>query len=155
MSTTFSIACFRSSVVETTRSVFETMLDLTPVEGGTDAGYEAALTGAVYYAGAWKGALLLECSVAQAIDWARRILGAHASADLDDDAKDALGELTNMLAGNLKAVLPGGVGLTIPSVVVGSDSSLRLCGGNLAERLLFQCATGPFRVTLIWFLEEK
>jgi len=43
----------------------------------------------------------------------------------DEDVRDALGELANMLAGNLKSVLPSGVVLSMPSVIEGSDYSLR------------------------------
>ena len=88
---------------------------------GSNEHYE--LTGAVYYAGAWKGALLLECSLAQAIAWGSRLMDASAPVAAED-ARDSLGELCNVLAGNLKPLLPPGVGLSTPSVVKGADYSL-------------------------------
>jgi CheY-specific phosphatase CheX len=145
----YSTDTFRAGVEEITRSVFETMLGCTAEALPEESAFQGELTGAVYYAGQWSGALLLECSVAQAIDWAARIVGDGASDILDDDAKDALGELTNILAGNLKPVLPGGVSLTAPSVVDASGASLYICHGNAVERMLFSCPTGPFRVTLV------
>ena len=54
-----------------------------------------------------------------------------------------------MLAGNLKPVLPPGVGLSTPSVVKGADYTLRVCGDTLCERLHFGDPAGDFRVTLI------
>ena len=66
-----------------------------------------------------------------------------------DDTLDSLGEIVNVLAGNLKPLLPAGVGLSIPSVVQGSDYSFRICGGNLCEKLCFVDESGPFRITLV------
>jgi hypothetical protein len=66
-----------------------------------------------------------------------------------DDVRDGLGELTNVIAGNLKPLLPSGVSLSIPSVVEGRDYALRLCGGNLFETLWFEDPLGPFRITLV------
>jgi len=106
------------------------------------------LRAAVYYAGAWKGALLLECSSAQAMDWAARFLSLAPPISLDD-VRDSLGELTNVIAGNLKPLLPPGVGISLPCVVQGSDYSLRVCGNNLSESLYFEDRFGPFRITLV------
>lgn len=72
-----------------------------------------------------------------------------------DDARDGLGEMTNVIAGNLKPVLPPGVGLSIPSVVQGSDYSLRIWGGNLFETLCFDGGSGPFRITLVEALQSQ
>lgn len=151
--TEFSVEEIRPSVEEIARTVFETMAGLEVCPVAEESGMEAALTGAVYYAGEWKGALLLECSERQAVLFAGRILGDEGVTELDDDAKDALGELTNMLAGNLKPLLPGGVGLTTPSVVAGPASRLRICGGNLVDRFNFESQSGPIRVSLVRVIE--
>ena len=149
MSLPFDIDNLRSTVDEMTRSVFDTLFQCSVELRPDDSSFEAALTGAVYYAGAWDGALLLECSSEQAIEWAGRILGTAAPEFVDDDAKDAIGELTNMLAGNLKPMLPGGVGLSTPSVVAGPASGLRIWRGNPVDRMLFMSPSGPFRITLM------
>jgi chemotaxis protein CheX len=70
-------------------------------------------------------------------------------AALDDVVRDMLGELANMIGGNLKSVLAPGIRLSMPSVVEGSDYSLRVCGAQVRERLAFQCAEGPFWVTIL------
>jgi hypothetical protein len=71
----------------------------------------------------------------------------------EDDVRDSLGEIASMLAGSLKSVLPPGVGLSMPSVVEGADYSLRICGGNLAERAAFLSDAGLFWVTMIELVE--
>jgi chemotaxis protein CheX len=73
---------------------------------------------------------------------------------INDDVRDTMGELANTLAGNLKSVLPHGIGLSMPSVVEGTDYSLRICGGNLIDRMPFSSETGVIWVTLIELLEH-
>lgn len=154
MNAIFPIEPYRAGIVEITQTVFETMLGTTahPVAEVIDK-VPPALTAAVYYAGDWKGALLLQCSLEQAIDWTSRLMSLPPSPALNDDVKDGLGELAIVLAGNLKAILPRGVGLSIPSVVEGTDYSLRICRSNPFEMLNFEDSIGPFRITLIEVLE--
>ena len=63
--------------------------------------------------------------------------------------RDVLGELANMIGGNLKCVLAREVQLSMPSVVDGSDYSLRVCGAEVRLRLAFQCAEGIFWITVL------
>ncbi len=68
---------------------------------------------------------------------------------VDDVVRDVLGELANMIGGNLKCVLTAGIVLSIPSVVDGSNYHLRVCGATARDRLSFQCDEGPFWVTIL------
>ncbi len=63
--------------------------------------------------------------------------------------RDVLGELANMIGGNMKCVLTSGIRLSMPSVVDGGDYSLRICGAEVRERIAFQCAEGTFWVTVL------
>jgi chemotaxis protein CheX len=149
MTEPFPLHSYRAGMEQITATVFETILAL-PVNTTNDlyGSHSSWFTGAVYYAGEWQGALMVECSREQAMDWAARFMSLTPPVNVDD-ARDGLGELTNIIAGNLKPLLPTGVGLSIPSVVQGSDYCLRICGGNLSETLCFQDSLGPFRVTLV------
>lgn len=156
MKTAFPIACYRPGIADATAAVFQTMLGLAVEQ--RDAAADRTVTGftaAVYYAGEWQGALLIECSAEQALHWTARQIDLPNDACLADDVRDALGELTNVLAGNLKPLLPKGVGLSMPSVVEGSDYGLHLCGGNLFERLDFADEHGAFRVTFVEVLDRE
>ena len=149
MTATLPNESYRLGILQITQAVFSTMLELpiraTDPRPGNER-YE--LTAAVYYAGAWKGAVLLECSLEQAMGWGSRLMQTAAPV-ASEDARDSLGELCNVLAGNLKPLLPSGVGLSTPSVVRGADYTLRVCGDTLCERLCFADPAGDFRVTLI------
>ncbi len=81
-------------------------------------------------------------------------MSIHPPVAVNDDVRDALGELANMLAGNLKSVWPHGIDLSMPSVVEGTDYSLRVCGGSLIDRMAFSGELGVIWVTLIEMLAE-
>jgi chemotaxis protein CheX len=67
--------------------------------------------------GPWNGAVVITAGRDTAADLARCLLREHAPEVLDDeDVADALGELANVVGGNVKAVLPGPSVLGLPLV---------------------------------------
>ncbi len=154
MTPAFTLETYREGISQVATAVYETMLDVCLHAAPSPcAAAPNSFTAAVSYAGSWKGALLLECSREQAMDWAARLMSIQPPISADD-TRDGLGELTNMLAGNLKPLLPPGVGLSIPCVVEGSDYSLPIWGGNLSESLYFEDQFGSFRITLVEVIAE-
>ena len=151
----FPLSVYRADLAQIAVSVFQTMLtvDIVPVDVSWTPQPDT-LTAAIYFAGTWKGAVLLECSRTQAFEFTHRLMAIDPPSCINDDVRDTMGELANMLAGNLKSVLPHGIGLSMPSVVEGTDYSLRICGGNLIDRMPFSCETGVIWVTLIELLEH-
>jgi chemotaxis protein CheX len=111
------------------------------------------VTSAVHFVGVWRGAALVECDARQACQFAVRFMGIDLPPAIDDDVRDVMGELANMVAGNLKSLLPRGVDLSMPSVVEGSDYTLRVCGIGAVARTAFSSDTGVFRITLIEMLQ--
>ena len=131
-------------------SVFVTMMELEVFTGGTT--WRASgdrLTSVVQLTGEWNGAVLLECSKRQACQFAGRILCMDPPDAVDDDVRDVLGELANMIGGNMKAGMPATVRLSMPTVMDGGDFELRFCGSQVRERLSFECADGHFWVTVL------
>jgi chemotaxis protein CheX len=150
MPTELRIEIRASELAQIVESVFATMLGLEAVECGTPwfPGGDR-LTSAVHLAGDWNGAVLLECDQRQACRFAGRFLSMDPSDTVDDVVRDVLGELANMIGGNLKCVLSQGIRLSMPSVMDGSDYSLRVCGVEVQQRLAFQCADGLFWITVL------
>jgi chemotaxis protein CheX len=133
-------------------TVFSTMMGLEIGSVDTTVGLGGAaglVTAAVYLAGAWQGAVLIHCSRQQACEFAGCFLGMPAPETLTDDVRDVLGELANMIAGNLKSTLCPGIKVSTPSVVDGDDYGLRICGGRVVSRTGFATAKGPFWLTLM------
>ncbi|WP_324275030.1 chemotaxis protein CheX [Blastococcus brunescens] len=91
---------------------------LVPLPGGLP---DDAISSWVEIVGPWTGAVVLTCGRATAEELSRCLLAQHAPPVLDDeDVQDSLGELANVLGGNVKALLPGPSVLGLPEV--GTDS---------------------------------
>lgn len=112
------------------------------------------IVGAVYLAGPWQGALLLEASASQAFLWTQKLMSVPAPDRLDDDVRDTIGELGSMVAGNLKSFLPPETALSMPSVVEGRQYTLRLVGDHQKIKVDFASADGAFSVTLVQLTED-
>jgi len=132
------------------KSVFVTMmgLDVSPSET-TWKPIGDRLTSFVQLTGDWNGAVVMECSRKQACQFAGRILSMDPPESVDDDVRDVLGELANMIGGNLKSNFTPLVRLSMPSVMDGSDYDLRICGSEVRERSAFECSEGIFWVTVL------
>jgi chemotaxis protein CheX len=137
-------------IVRVVADVFRTMLQTEVVAAeGEPLGEREVMTAAVSFAGDWRGAVLLECASHAAFRFTSGLMSVAEPASLDADVRDTLGELTNMIAGNLKALLPSGSAQSMPSVVAGRDDSVSVCRGTSVVRIAFQSEHGPFAVTVI------
>jgi chemotaxis protein CheX len=78
------------------------------------------VTGVIEVTGAWRGSIEVSCAAGVASALAGAMLGDASGADPGrDDVADALGELTNMVGGNVKSLLPAPSRLSLPVVRVG------------------------------------
>ena len=144
------VEAYDIEVCRIVRDVLSTMTDY-PVDAAEDE-YSArpdSATCAVFFAGAWGGALLVEVPLAMALEFTSKLMRIPKPLEFDNDVCDALGELANMIGGNLKSVLPRGVNLSMPSVVEGSRYSVHICGGHRNKKMAFAGPDGPFWVTLV------
>lgn len=131
-------------------SVFITMLDLAVTPSETPHLPAASrMTSFVRMTGDWNGAVLLECSARQACLFAGRILAIEPPDVVDDGVRDVLGELANVIGGNLKCGMSTGVRLSMPSVMEGSDYDRRVWGSEIREKLTFRSSQGYFWVTIL------
>ncbi len=107
------------------------------------------LTGSVRIKGAWQGEVRLQCSA----ELARRAAVVMFRVELEKVApaqvQDAVGELTNMTGGNLKALLPPPCQISLPTVTEETNGKPPASGGQLRSRVFFQCQNQPFSVTLL------
>jgi len=130
--------------------VFSTMLQSEAVvasEPDDSRRYPVAST--VYFAGDWRGTLLVELDYNLAYTIAERMEDVPRPVSVDDYVRDALGELTNMFAGNLKPLLPEGTVMAMPSVTHGDDFSLSFVGARTSSSIPFESPHGAFRLTLV------
>jgi len=107
-------------MLKTVERVFSTIMEakVAPGTGDCKAGPDT-MTAIIDFKGDWRGAILLQCSTSEARHLAVMFLGKDAIDGVDEDSRDVMGELLNIIAGNLKTVLPRGAQATLPTVVSG------------------------------------
>jgi CheY-specific phosphatase CheX len=150
MPESFAIHLHQAETASILEAVFTTMLKMHVERCEAPWPPESEiLTGAVFFTGAWRGATLVECPPTVACRLAARLMGIEEPANINDDVLDSLGEMANMVGGNLKALLPAGVDISLPSVVRGVDYALRICRGSFATQLAFQSEAGVFWISLL------
>ena len=147
---TLDHSLFETAVPQTVAYVFDSMLNMTveSVECELPGSVEL-VTAALHFSGGWTGATLLELPPDMARAFTSRMLGMDVPDTVDADVVDAMGELTNMVGGNLKTILPTGVNLSLPSVVVGTAYSVKICGVRLVKRWMFSGDLGRFWVSIL------
>jgi chemotaxis protein CheX len=116
-----------------------------PFDGGAPGA--GSYTATVGFVGDWRGAVMVRCEAPTAKRLGHRLFKSDQICP--DDVADAMGELANMIGGNLKSVLPPGVDLSVPTVALGGDLAVRVCGGAEAISSLYSCEAGDFEVTVV------
>lgn len=130
-----AVASWDSLLETATREVFDIMLgtQLTMMPESDPSLVD--LIAMVGMAGRLRGVLSLRCRTDVAPRIVSKMLGVEIS-EFDDSARDAMGEICNMVAGNFKAKLAG-VGeeclLSVPTVVIGDDYELHSLSGERIE----------------------
>jgi CheY-specific phosphatase CheX len=143
------VATIDDDIKDVARTIWSTLFEL-PLEDGDAAplGPESTVTSCVQIDGAWQGAVVLQCPLTLARTLTAAMFQADAAPEIDE-VHDALGELANMLGGNVKALLPGPSRISLPAVAVGSDYQMSVVGTNAVTSLSFTCDGHPLRVTLL------
>jgi chemotaxis protein CheX len=138
-------------IVEITRQVWSSflLLDLLPMDVELAPLRGPRLTGVVQVSGQWRGSVVLECPLEHAVTAAEAMFAADAGTLSADEVGDALGELTNMVGGNIKSLLPVPSALSVPSVMEGDSYTVRVPGAALAVRVALVGACGPVHIS-VW-----
>jgi len=162
--TTFSEALPKTALVEiisaATTEVFTTMLNLPaspgPVhtEPATAIAPHSGIFSLIGLAGSWAGTGCLACSGTLACRLAEHFLMTPFEA-VNEEVLDAVGEITNMIIGNVKTALEervGPMGLSTPTVIYGRNFQTRSARVNdwivvpfesADETLWVQLCVGP------------
>ena len=139
-------------IFEVTAATWQSMLGLDigpralPATMGPVEGY---FTGKVEIAGAWTGAVLLHGSRQLAQAAAAVIFSQDVGETSEQDSLDAMYELTNIIRGNIKSLLPEPCQLSLPTVEGTTDQHLRVLGMVRMNELVFDCQGEPLFVS-VW-----
>jgi CheY-specific phosphatase CheX len=128
--------------------VFDIMVGLDVETRGYEVPAEdGVLTAIVHITGEQSAAVVIHCPASQACKFTGRFLAKDAPVAVNEEVLDVLGELTNMIAGNIKSKLMPDAQLSIPSVFEGSDGMLSLLWKG-AQRKMFNTEVGSFWVSI-------
>lgn len=141
---------YRALLDVATREVFEIMLGckLEPEAPGSREGLE--FTAMVGLAGLLCGVFSLHCGRRAATELAAHMLKLPSEAAVEH-AGDALGEVANVVAGDFKNRIRGASDqclLSIPSVIAGSEYSVRALGNSKPLHLWYRFQGLPLLITL-------
>lgn len=138
------------AIQQVVREVWTSMLSMdVEFPGPWEAPLERpTITGVVGIAGPWEGAVSVECSVSTARLFTASLMAMNAEDLAPADVQDAIGELANVVGGNLKSLLPGPSQLSLPMVIEGFDYSTHLPGTSPTTRVVGLAGRAPVLFTL-------
>ncbi len=129
--------------------VWATLLD-EELAAGAAAPIDDAVFSAISIGGPWTATLEVRVSYALARRFAADLLGLSDAELAGEDVDDALGELANVVGGNVKGLLDDGGASTLSLPIV-SRTQPTVAGGQLTATCAFTAAGEP----MIWELFER
>jgi chemotaxis protein CheX len=140
----------RLSIAEITKGVFSTMVMMDVVDENplTEpvTSFHETLTSMVGLAGSHTGILAIHCPKELALRITTNMLGMEVT-EIDEDVNDALGEIANMIGGDVKHIFSpkgGDINLSIPTVIYGSDYVLESMSSAESMVMPFVCGEDRF-----------
>lgn len=138
---------FINPFVLATQNVFQTMLATKLTRGALSLKQTSAplheVCGLIGLAGKYHGMVVLSFGRETALLLAGKMLGNDV-AELNPDVVDAVGELTNMVAGNAKSQMEEyQMSIGLPTVICGKTTSISFPSGSPALLIPFDSDLGP------------
>lgn len=138
-------------VVAITQNVFSTMIQMETNPVATDSCIEpeTGMIGCIQIVGEWCGTVILQTSVALASAASSRMFAMNEDEVTDADRQDSLAELTNMIGGNIKSIVPSPSNLSLPTVTNGKDFEFLNYGSKPVSATTFIGDAHLFRIIIL------
>ena len=125
-------------------------LGITVNPAGPPPGGEGLnLTSCLHITGAWEGVVALRCSQALSEKIAGTMFGVEPREATEEQIVDAVGELTNITGGNLKALMTPPCRISLPIITKHSGSPIHVPGGKLVSEIAFKAEGEDFVVSVL------
>jgi chemotaxis protein CheX len=141
-------------IVESAQEIFSSMImmDITvsDVNDGAHHTLEDSISGIIGLAGMRKGVLAIHLPKVVALAITSSFLGMEVE-EINEDVEDAVGELANMLGGNVKTILSErgrDIELSMPSTISGKHYDFQSTKDAERISIPFICDVGNFSVEL-------
>lgn len=109
---------------------------------------EERVTACVHLSGAFTGSVIVQCSDHAARHAAAALFAVSSPEVTENEVIDAIGEIANMVGGNVKSMLPGPSFISLPAVAQGYRSSLSVAGATVVQQVHLMWRTEPIVVSL-------
>lgn len=144
----------QQQIIDSTQAVFDTMLmmSLTPGISLTEKVYkfQDSISGMLGFAGEIQGMLTIHCPQDVAFAITSTLIGLDVD-EVDDDVKDTVGEMANMILGGIKdGFIEQGVqiNLAVPTILAGRSYRVSGMDDALWTTVPFYLDEGEFLVEL-------
>jgi chemotaxis protein CheX len=141
-------------IIESAKEIFSSMV-MMEISANGDSMIKSeplieSISGVIGLAGTHKGVLAIHIPNKVAMAITSSFLGMDVD-EINEDVEDAVGELANMLGGNVKSILSENgrdINLSLPSTITGKQYDFQPT--KEAERIIipFRCDAGEFTVDL-------
>lgn len=140
------------SIEQVTTEIWTSILGLDikylPEEVKLKSGVRSMI-GCIQIAGDWEGAVTLFCPETLVRKATSAMFEMPAEEVGDEEMQDTLGELTNMLAGTIKNMLPANCLISLPSVAEGINYKVSIPGGKVVCQVGFVSDGENVLVTIV------
>lgn len=133
------------TLTQVTSDICCTMLGLPMYPVFDDGPAEASLLAKVHISGEWKATLEVATTPVVATLIAAQMFELDPASIQTADLYDALGEIANMVGGNVKGIVNGELDLSLPSVQTCAGPTVVMAGSTVVR---MACPDGPLTVTL-------
>lgn len=144
----------KEKMIESAQEIFSTMVMMEiAVEGQCSTETPPlvdSISGVVGLAGKYKGVLAIHLPNSVAMAITSSFLGMDVE-EINEDVEDAVGELANMLAGDIKTVLSDkgrDIDLSIPTIISGHEYTFQSTKEVDSFIIPFSGSCGKFRIEL-------
>lgn len=143
----------RDKIIESAQEIFSTMImmEISVVEENDGAqSLKDSISGIIGLAGTFKGVLAIHLPNVVAMAITTSFLGMEVDT-INEDVEDAVGELANMLGGNVKMILSEkgrDIDLSLPTTISGRDYDFQQKKDAEYLKIPFVCDAGKFSIEL-------
>ncbi len=142
------------NMIESAKEIFSTMV-MMEIEVAGDLLKETAplsdsISGVIGLVGTHKGVLAIHLPQNVAMAVTGSFLGMDVE-EVNEDVEDAVGELANMLAGDVKTALAANgrdIDISLPTIIAGREYDFQPTGETERIIIPFGCSAGNFSVEL-------
>jgi chemotaxis protein CheX len=136
-------------------TLFDTPLDARAPDDASLSGAKRTITACVQITGPQDSVVTVTCATELGRKIAARFFDIPKDDASLDEVRDAMGEMANMIGGNLKGILPGPSRLSLPAVTEGADYTTDVPGTTVLRVFTYVAEGSTLSVTVYERLEKK